>query len=109
MGGTVAYLIAEQQHGLTQELVLDVALPPSPIGGATPQRPGRLRKHVLNGSTPPPPIGRATPQRPYEEPADFDWAVVPAIFRQLNDPDPAWWDRLCEVTEPSPVVPGGAP
>lgn len=83
MGGTVAYLIAEQQ-------------------------PGRIRKLVLEDTPPPSPIGRATPQRPSEEPADFDWAVIPAIFRQLNDPDPAWWDRLGEITAPTLIVSGGA-
>jgi 3-oxoadipate enol-lactonase len=82
-GGTVAYLIAEQQ-------------------------PGRIRKLVLEDTPPPSPIGRAVPQRPSEEPEDFDWAVVPAIFRQLNDPDPAWWDRLGEITAPTLIVSGGA-
>jgi 3-oxoadipate enol-lactonase len=33
---------------------------------------------------------------------------VPAIFGQLNDPDPAWWDRLGEITAPTLIVSGGA-
>lgn len=83
MGGTVAYLIAEQQ-------------------------PGRIAKLVLEDTPPPSPIGRAVPQRPPQEPAEFDWAVVPGIFRQLNEPDPAWWDRLAEITAPTLIVSGGA-
>jgi pimeloyl-ACP methyl ester carboxylesterase len=47
------------------------------------------------------------PQRP-EGPTDFDWAVVPGIFRQLNDPDPAWWERLAEITAPTLIVSAGA-
>jgi pimeloyl-ACP methyl ester carboxylesterase len=83
MGGTVAYLIAEQQ-------------------------PSRIRKLVLEDTPPPSPIGRAVPERPAEQPTDFDWAVVPGIFRQLNDPDPVWWDRLGEITAPTLIVSGGA-
>jgi hypothetical protein len=31
----------------------------------------------------------------------FDWAVVPAILGELNQPDPAWWDRLTAITAPT--------
>jgi pimeloyl-ACP methyl ester carboxylesterase len=82
MGGTVAYLIAEQQ-------------------------PGRIRRLVLEDTPPPSPIERPVPQRP-DEPVPFDWPVVPGIFRQLNEPDPAWWDRLAEITAPTLIVSGGA-
>jgi len=33
--------------------------------------------------------------------------VVPAIVGQLNDPDPAWWDRLPEITAPTLLIAGG--
>jgi esterase len=38
----------------------------------------------------------------------YDWAVVPAIFAQLNDPDPAWWAELPAITAPTLVIGGGA-
>ena len=37
----------------------------------------------------------------------FDWAVVPAIVGQVNDPDPAWWDRLTDITAASLIIAGG--
>jgi 3-oxoadipate enol-lactonase len=81
MGGTVAYLIAEKT-------------------------PGRIARLVLEDTPPPFPMGRAARERP-AEPPPFDWAVVPAIIGQLNDPDPAWWDRLTEITAPTLVIAGG--
>jgi 3-oxoadipate enol-lactonase len=78
MGGTVAYLIAEEQ----------------------PSRIGRL---ILEDTPPPFPRDRAVPQRP-DGPIQFDWPVVPAIAAQLNDPDPRWWDLLTEITAPTLIV-----
>jgi 3-oxoadipate enol-lactonase len=81
MGGTVAYLIAEAQPDRVDRLILE--------------------------DTPPPVVGsRINPSRP-EGPLSFDWAVVPALVRQLNDPDPAWWDRLTDITAPSLIIAGG--
>jgi pimeloyl-ACP methyl ester carboxylesterase len=37
----------------------------------------------------------------------FDWAVLPAIFGQLNHPDPAWSDRVSEITAPTLIIGGG--
>lgn len=81
MGGTVAYLIAEAQ-------------------------PTRVDRLILEDTPPPFPSSRTTASRP-EGPLPFDWAVVPAIVSQLNDPDPAWWDRLTDITAPSLIIAGG--
>ena len=81
MGGTVAYLIAEEQ-------------------------PSRVGALVLEDTPPPVPRDRAVPERP-EGPLPFDWAVVPAVVTQLNDPDPAWWDRLTSITAPTLIIGGG--
>jgi 3-oxoadipate enol-lactonase len=81
MGGTVAYLIAEQE-------------------------PGRIGRLILEDTPPPFPMGRIAGERP-DGPLPFDWAVVPAIYGQLNDPDPAWWDRLTDITAAALVIAGG--
>jgi 3-oxoadipate enol-lactonase len=81
MGGTVAYLIAEQE-------------------------PGRIGRLILEDTPPPFPMGRMDRERP-DGPLPFDWAVVPAIIGQLNEPDPAWWDRLTDITAPTLVIAGG--
>jgi 3-oxoadipate enol-lactonase len=33
--------------------------------------------------------------------------MVQAIRRQIDDPDPAWWDRLGQVTATTLVIGGG--
>jgi 3-oxoadipate enol-lactonase len=81
MGGTVAYLIAQQE-------------------------PDRISRLILEDTPPPFPMGRVAGERP-DEPLPFDWAVVPAIYSQLNEPDPAWWDRLTDITAPALVIAGG--
>lgn len=84
MGATVAYLLA----------------------GAYPER---VRELVLE--EPPPPVP-ADPPKSVPEDADeseaFDWAAVAAIYRQRNDPDPAYWDRLAAIRARTLVVAGGA-
>jgi 3-oxoadipate enol-lactonase len=81
MGGTVAYLVAQKE-------------------------PGRIVRLILEDTPPPFPMGRVAGARP-DEPLPFDWAVVPAIYAQLNEPDPAWWDRLTDITAPALVIAGG--
>jgi pimeloyl-ACP methyl ester carboxylesterase len=81
MGGVVAYLLAEER----------------------PERVGRL---VLEEVPPPFPRERTIPTRP-DEPVPFDWAVVPAIKGQVDDPAPAWLERLGEISAPTLVVAGG--
>ncbi|HEX2772657.1 MAG TPA: alpha/beta hydrolase [Micromonosporaceae bacterium] len=81
MGGIVAYLIAERE-------------------------PHRIDRLILEDTPPPFPRSRAVPERP-DGPLPFDWAVVPAMVGQLNDPDPAWWDDLTAITAATLLVAGG--
>jgi pimeloyl-ACP methyl ester carboxylesterase len=82
MGGVVAYLVALAQ-------------------------PGRLARLVVEDAPPPYPRTRALPERPPGE-LPFDWAVVPAIAGQVNDPPRRWWPRLTEITVPTLLIGGGA-
>jgi pimeloyl-ACP methyl ester carboxylesterase len=81
MGGNVAYLVAAQQPGRIERLIVEDVPPPFPRDRAIPQRPtGRL---------------------------DFDWAVAPAIIGQVNKGDPAAWARLSEIMAPTLLIGGG--
>ena len=83
MGGTVATLFAERYPDLLAGLILVDSPPPDGSGAFDPgPRP--------DGDLP------------------YDWAVVPAIMAQLNDPDPAWWAELPAITAPTLVIGGGA-
>ena len=82
MGGVVAYLIALAQ-------------------------PGRVSRLVIEDAPPPYPRRRALPERPQGE-LPFDWAVVPAIAEQVNDPSRRWWPGLTEITVPTLLIGGGA-
>ena len=46
------------------------------------------------------------PTRPAEE-LLFDWAVVPAIVQETNDPSRRWWKHLPKITAPTLLVGGG--
>jgi 3-oxoadipate enol-lactonase len=81
MGGTVAYLIAEKE-------------------------PGRIDRLILEDTPPPYPWGRTAPEKP-DTPVPFDWPVLEAVYDQLNDPDPAWWERVSEITAPTLIIGGG--
>jgi pimeloyl-ACP methyl ester carboxylesterase len=83
MGGMVGILLAEAApHRLTRLIIEDVMAP----------RPGDLSR---------PPLA------PPESPTPFDFAAVNAIRAQLNDPDPAWWERTEAVPVPTLVIGGG--
>ncbi|MFI6977184.1 alpha/beta fold hydrolase [Embleya sp. NPDC050154] len=82
MGGIVAYLIA-QEH---------------------PDRVGRL---VLEDVSVPLPREAVPPSRPEGE-LGFDWDMVVAIRKQIDSPDPQWWDRLGRITAPTLAVAGGS-
>jgi esterase len=84
MGGLVALLFAEEHPERVQRLVIEDAAPPAG-----------------SSNRPEPP-----PEPP--EPVSFDWRVLDPIRRQLNDADPAWWDRLPRITAPTLVVGGGS-
>lgn len=81
MGGAVAYLVA-MQH------------------------PDRVERLIVEDVPPPFPRERAIPERPAES-LDFDWAVVPAMIRQVNQGDPAAWDGLGAITAPTLLIGGG--
>lgn len=81
LGGVVAYLLAARHQGRVTSLVLEEAPPPVPLGLPEPQRP-------------PGSLG-------------FDWAARPAIVRQLNAPDPAWWAAPTKIAVPTLVIAGG--
>lgn len=81
MGGTVACLFAEDHPDRLNRLVLeDIAM--------------LYRRN------------RAIPDRP-DEPLPFDWEVVTAVRAQIDDPDPAWSERVAEITVPTVVIGGG--
>lgn len=86
MGGTVAWLVAQKQPKRVGHLVIVDSPPPK----AGLERPASMR-----------------PRPPVELP--FDWDALVAIFGQLNDPDPQWWDRLDAVTAPTLILAGGPP
>ncbi len=64
MGGTVAYLVAQAQ-------------------------PDRIARLVVEDAPPPFPRDRPVPARPTGE-LPFDWAVVPAVVEEVNDPSLRW-------------------
>jgi 3-oxoadipate enol-lactonase len=69
--------------------------------------PDRVARLVLEDVTAPLPRSVPPPQRPLGE-LDFDWEMVLAVRRQIDDPDPAWLDGLARITADTLVVYGGA-
>lgn len=84
MGGTVAWLAAQRQPERVAHLVIEDSPPPAR---------GRFRSSVTIGQPPDVP---------------FDWAAVQAYVRDLESPDPQWWDRIDAVTAPTLLLAGGA-
>jgi 3-oxoadipate enol-lactonase len=81
MGGVVALLVAVSLPDRVSRLVMEDVVPPFPRTRAMPERP--------DGHLP------------------FDWDVVPAISRQVNDPDRRHWPALAKVSVPTLLVGGG--
>jgi 3-oxoadipate enol-lactonase len=81
MGGLVACLLAEDH-------------------------PDRVRRMVLEDVPVPYPRTANPPTRP-DGPQPCDWSAVLAVRAQIDDPDPAWRERLVEITAPTLVVAGG--
>jgi pimeloyl-ACP methyl ester carboxylesterase len=83
MGGLVAYLLA----------------------GDHPERVGRLILEDVGALLP---RQRGIPGRPEDE-LPYDWDMVLAIRRQIDNPDPAWLGRLGRITAETLVIGGGPP
>ncbi len=83
MGGTVSFLVAEESPDRLTHLILEDTPPPK--AGAS-KRPHRVRPDL---------------------PLPYDFRVVNTLIDQLNDPDPAWWDRANTVDIPTLIVGGG--
>jgi pimeloyl-ACP methyl ester carboxylesterase len=81
MGGIVAYLVAQSQPERVNRLVLEDAPAPRPRPKTVPDRP--------EGVLP------------------YDWAMVPAVRAQIDEPDPAWLGGLSRITAPTLVIAGG--
>jgi 3-oxoadipate enol-lactonase len=69
--------------------------------------PERVRRLILEDVAALRPRERGAPERPEGE-LPFDWAMVLAIRRQIDHPDPAWLGRLGLITAQSLVIGGGA-
>jgi 3-oxoadipate enol-lactonase len=82
MGGLVACLLAQESPERVRALILE------DIGAIEPRSSQALAR----------PAGELS----------YDWAMVAAIRRQIDNPDPAWWDRLSRVTAATLIIGGGA-
>jgi pimeloyl-ACP methyl ester carboxylesterase len=85
------------------------AILPSPFSGSRKPRSAVDASYLILEDVTAPRSGalKRPPLTPPEMPTPFDFAVVNAIRAQINDPDPAWWDRIETVRVPTLVI-GGA-
>ena len=51
--------------------------------------------------------GRSGHRRARRPSTQHNGAGERPVYDQLNDPDPAWWDRLTEITAPTLIIGGG--
>ena len=84
MGGTVAYLYAEEFPDSVRKLVIVDTPPPFPPASPWPEP-----EHV-------------------PEDVPFDGRVLVPIIRQLNAPDPAWWAELSKIQIQLLLIGGGS-
>jgi 3-oxoadipate enol-lactonase len=81
LGGMVAYLFAIERSERLGHLILEDVAAPLPRKAGVPARPdGQLA---------------------------YDWEMVLSIRRQIDDPDPAWLDRLSQISVETLVLGGG--
>ncbi|WP_433957182.1 alpha/beta fold hydrolase [Cytobacillus horneckiae] len=83
MGGTVSYLFSEAFSSRIERLIVEDTPPPFP------DKPIEI------------------PTSPVA-PLPFDWQVVTAIIRQLNEPNPDWWQNLPNINMPTLIIGGGS-
>jgi 3-oxoadipate enol-lactonase len=69
-------------------------------------RPARVRRLILEDIGTLQSRPRTVPDRPAGE-LPYDWAMVTDIRAQIDTPDPAWWERLGQVTAATLVIGGG--
>lgn len=82
MGGTVGWLFAEKTPERLEALIVeDTQIP--------------IDRHEY------PEVPAFPP-----EPVAYDWEVRRQLFRQLNSPDPAWWDNVSKITPPTLLIAG---
>lgn len=81
MGGMVAYLLAQARPDVISRLIIEDAIPPYPRTRPVPERPPGV--------------------------LPFDWAVVPAIGAQVDDPSLRWWKYLSDIVSPTLLIGGG--
>jgi 3-oxoadipate enol-lactonase len=83
MGGLVAYLLAGDHPERVSRLILEEVAALRPRDRGAPDR--------AEGELP------------------YDWEMVLAIRRQIDNPDPAWLGRLGQITAETLVIGGGPP
>jgi len=81
LGGIVAYLFAAEHPERLGRLILEDVAAPLPRTAGVPARP--------DGQLP------------------YDWEMVLAIRRQIDDPDPAWLELLARISAATLVLAGG--
>lgn len=82
MGGTVGWIFAEKSPERLNCLVVEDSMVP-------------IAAHDY------PEISASPP-----EPVGYDWEVRRQLFRQLNSPDPSWWENVSKVTAPTLIIDG---
>jgi pimeloyl-ACP methyl ester carboxylesterase len=82
MGGVVGWIFAERTPNRLQALVIEDSVVP-------------IQEHEY------PEVPISPP-----EPVDYDWEVRRQLFRQLNSPDPTWWENVPAVTTPTLIIAG---
>jgi esterase len=122
MGGTVAYLFAQRHPERVAKLVIEDTAPPErpttprPVPELTPEAfesfdelIERLRQQP--GAPPEPELSELIRPAVVRR-GDGRWirrvdpALFPAIFAELNDPDPGWWAGLHRISAPTLLVLG---